>query len=110
MATDPPRIWLSNRTPAPGEIVTVRTMVTHPMETGLRKTADGDLVPRNIISSFECTLDGELLFAWAPETAVSQNPYLEFRFRAGTSGTLHMVWVDDEGARIEVVEEIAVTS
>ena len=106
---DPPRIWLSNRTPAPGEIVTVRTMVTHPMETGMRKTADGELIPRNIISSFECTLGDELLFAWAPGTAVSQNPYLEFRFMAGASGPLRMVWTDDEGARIEAVEEIAVT-
>lgn len=105
---DPPRIWLSNRTPAPGEIVTVRTMVTHPMETGLRKTAEGDLIPRNIISSFECTLDGEPLFLWAPETAVSQNPYLEFRFRATSSGALRMVWTDDEGQSIEAVEEIAV--
>lgn len=106
---DPPRIWLSNRTPARGEVVTVRTMVTHQMETGLRKTPEGDLIPRNIVNAFECTLDGALLFAWAPETAVAQNPYLEFRFMADASGTLRMTWTADDGQLIEAAEEITVT-
>lgn len=106
--TDVPRIWISNRTPAPGEIVTVRTMVTHPMETGLRKTADGELIPRNIIRSFTCTLGGEPLFSWAPETAVAQSPYLEFKFMARDSGALRMVWIDDEGIEIKAEDEITI--
>ncbi len=105
---DAPRIWISNRTPAPDEVVTVRTMVTHPMETGLRKTPEGELIPRNIINSFTCTLGAEPLFSWAPEPAVAQSPYLEFRFVARTSGELRMVWVDDEGLEFEAREEIAV--
>lgn len=102
----PPRIWLSKRNPAKDEIVIVRTMVAHPMETGMRKNADGTLIPRNIINSFTCSLDGETLFTWAPETAVSPSPYLEFRFVARTAGELRMVWVDDAGERTEAVERI----
>ncbi len=106
---DEPRIWVSNRTPARGEVVTVRTMVTHVMETGLRSMSGGEPIPRSIVNAFECTLGGELLLAWAPETAVAQNPYLEFRFIAEASGALRMVWTDDDGQVIEAVEEITVT-
>lgn len=105
--SQPPRIWLSNREPASDEVVTVRTMVNHPMETGLRRRPTGENIPQNIINRFECKLNDELLFVWEPETAVSQSPYLEFRFIARRSGSLQMVWLDDEDKRIEVTEEIS---
>lgn len=104
-----PRIWISNRTPAKGSVVTVKTMVTHPMETGMRKDAQSVVIPRNIIERFECTLAGELLMSWQLDTAISQNPYLEFKFIAQKSGELKMLWVADDGARIEVIETITVS-
>lgn len=105
-----PRIWLSNRKPAKGEVVIVRAMVAHPMETGLRKQASGELVPRNIINSFTCTLDGATLFSWRPETAVSPSPYLEFRFLAETGGELAMRWTDDAGQTILAQERIEIAA
>ncbi len=92
-----PRIWISNASPNPGEIVRVRALIEHRMETGLRPGADGKLLARNIIRAFDVKLDGELLFTWEPETAISQNPYIEFTFLARTSGELQMTWTDDEG-------------
>jgi len=101
-----PRIWISNRKPAKGDVVTVRAMVAHPMETGLRKQASGEMIARNIISAFTCTLGGEALFSWQPEPAVSPSPYLEFRFIASSGGALVMQWTDDAGTTITAREEI----
>lgn len=103
-----PRIWLSSRKPAKGDVVTVRAMVAHPMETGLRKLASGEFVPRNIINSFTCELDGQRLFTWYPETAVSPSPYLEFRFIATAGGALAMRWTDDQGQTITAIEQIEI--
>jgi sulfur-oxidizing protein SoxZ len=79
------------------------------METGMRKDAQSVVIPRNIIERFECTLAGELLMSWQLDTAISQNPYLEFKFIAQKSGELKMLWVADDGARIEVIETITVS-
>lgn len=105
-----PRIWISNRKPAKGDVVTVRAMVAHPMETGLRKQASGEMIARNIISAFTCTLGGEALFSWQPEPAVSPSPYLEFRFIASSGGALVMQWTDDAGTTITAREEIEVAA
>lgn len=103
----PPRIWISNRSPKKGEVVTVRAMVQHPMETGLRKQASGELIPRKIINRFDCTLNGKPVLVWNLETGIAANPYLEFRFRAEEAGELKMVWTDDDKSVIEAVEKIA---
>ncbi|HRF09305.1 MAG TPA: thiosulfate oxidation carrier complex protein SoxZ [Xanthobacteraceae bacterium] len=103
-----PRIGINNRTPKAGEIVTVRAMVVHPMETGLRKRATGELIPRKIINKFTCTLNGKPLVTWNLETSVSVNPYVDFRFRATESGELKLTWVDDDNVTIEAIEKITV--
>ncbi|MCQ9616145.1 thiosulfate oxidation carrier complex protein SoxZ [Paenalcaligenes niemegkensis] len=95
-----PRIWISNASPKAGEVVRVRALIEHRMESGLRQGQDGKEIPRNIINEFEARLDGELLFSWEPETAISQNPYIEFTFVAQKPGELQMKWVDDEGTVI----------
>ncbi len=101
----PPRIWISNRSPARGETVHVRTMITHPMDAGLRRDADGRPLPRNIVNRVQCLLDRTPLFEWFPETAISQNPYLEFRFLADAPGPLRLIWTDDQGQITEISEE-----
>jgi sulfur-oxidizing protein SoxZ len=104
-----PRIWISSRTPPKGSVVTVKAMITHPMETGMRKNAQSEVIPRNIVERFECSLAGEPLLLWQLDTAISQNPYLEFKFVAQESGELKMLWVADDGARVEAIEKIAVS-
>lgn len=105
----PPRIWISNRSPKKGEIVVVRAMVQHPMETGLRKQASGELIPRKIINKFDCTLNGKSVLSWNIETGVAANPYLEFRFKAEEAGELKMAWIDDDKTTIEAVEKITLS-
>jgi sulfur-oxidizing protein SoxZ len=104
--SSPPRIWLSTKSPKKGEVVTVRTIVQHVMETGFRKTEDGKPVPQKIINRFECTLNGKPVIVWTLGTGVSANPYLEFRFKAEEAGELKMVWTDDDKSVIEAVEKI----
>lgn len=103
----PPRIWISNEAPAQGEIVRVRAQVVHVMESGFRMDAAGQPIPRNVLTGFTATLGDRLLLEWQPETAISQNPYLEFTFAARQSGTLRMVWTDESGTVAEAEREIA---
>jgi sulfur-oxidizing protein SoxZ len=85
-------------TVAKGEIFEIKTLITHPMETGLRKDSAGKPIPRKIIHAFSCRYNGELVFSVDLHEAVSANPYLEFYARADTSGTLEFTWHEDGGA------------
>lgn len=91
-----------------GEIVELRALVQHPMETGFRPLPQGGFVPRLILRRFECIYDGETVFAAELHPAISANPYLAFRTVATRSGEILFRWIDDHGAvreeraRIEV--------
>lgn len=104
--TRPPRIWISNEAPGQGEIVRVRAQIVHVMESGFRLDATGQPIPRDILTGFTATLGDTLLLEWQPETAISQNPYLEFTFAARQSGTLRMIWTDETGTVAEAEREI----
>jgi len=85
------------KTAAPGEIVEVKLLISHPMESGQRKDETGQIVKRNIIHSFRCTYDGVEVLRLDLHPAIAANPYLAFSVRAEKSGTVEMRWVDDEG-------------
>lgn len=80
-----------------GEIVEIRVLIAHPMETGFRAGPDGRRVPRDILRRFTCRLDGEVVFAAELFPAVSANPYLAFPLRADRGGTLTFTWEGDGG-------------
>ncbi|WP_027995125.1 thiosulfate oxidation carrier complex protein SoxZ [Simplicispira psychrophila] len=104
----PPRIWVSNATPAKHEVLRVRAQMEHTMESGLRQDAEGKLRPRNIVTRFEARLGNTLLFSWEPGISVSQNPYIEFTFLARESGVLHLHWKDDTGQMLSTQKTITV--
>ncbi|MEE4277631.1 MAG: thiosulfate oxidation carrier complex protein SoxZ [Halieaceae bacterium] len=80
-----------------GEILTIKTLVSHPMETGFRRDAMNQRIPRNILTEFVCRLDDELVFRVDLHPAISANPYLAFHLRATRSGTLWFLWRDQNG-------------
>ena len=80
-----------------GDVIEIRAMIAHPMETGHRADADGQRLPRDILTRFECRLDGALVFGADLYAAVSANPYLAFTLRAERAGTLHFHWQGDRG-------------
>lgn len=81
-----------------GEPFDVKVLISHPMESGQRRGADGQAIPRMIITRFVATLDGEEVVSLDLHPAIAANPFLAFSVVAAASGTLALTWVDDEGA------------
>ena len=94
-------------TAAAGETVTVRTLIRHRMESGHRRDAAGELVPRDIVNRFTATFNGETVFSAELGTGIAANPYLEFTTRIDEPGTFRFAWTDDAGERVEIEREIA---
>lgn len=80
-----------------GDIIEIKAMIAHGMETGFRRTQLGALVPRDIITRFVCLYNGAEVFRAEFHPAVSANPYLAFATRATDSGTIVCTWTGDNG-------------
>ena len=80
-----------------GEVIELRALIAHPMETGFRPGADGQVLPRNLIRRFVCRYDGEVVFSAELHPAIAANPYLVFTTVATVSGTLSFSWEGDNG-------------
>ena len=81
-----------------GELVEVRILIQHAMETGYRRDVNGAPVPRNAIRSFTCKYSGAEVFRATLSPGIAANPVLRFFFRAVDSGELDFWWRDDDGA------------
>lgn len=81
----------------PGEVVTVKVLIRHPMETGHRRDRKGEQIPRNIINSFTAHYDGVDVFRIDLFPGVAANPFLEFRMLATSTGDVVFTWTADDG-------------
>ena len=81
-----------------GEIFEIKTLVSHPMESGQRRDSMGQLIPRDIINRFVCTYNGEEIFRAEFFPAIAANPFVTFFTVATESGQLVFQWTDDHGA------------
>ena len=81
----------------PGEVIEVRLLMQHPMETGFRPDASGRTVPRNILRRVEARFEGEFVFAADLFPAITANPYIAFPLRASKTGTLAVLIEGDHG-------------
>ena len=86
----PPKVKLD-------EAFEVKTLISHPMESGYRVGTNGTLIPRDIITTFICRLDGEEVFRAEFSPAIAANPFLTFFVTATESGTLSFEWTGDNG-------------
>ena len=102
-----PRVKVPGKA-SPGEVVTIKTLISHEMESGQRKDKEGNPIPRKIINKFVATFNGEEVFSADIDPAVSANPYLEFSAKVNESGTFEFKWVDDDGSEYTASEEITV--
>jgi sulfur-oxidizing protein SoxZ len=80
-----------------GEIIEIKTLMSHVMETGYRRTASGELIPRDIITSFACRYNGVEIFRADLYPAISANPFISFFTVATESGTFDFSWIGDQG-------------
>ncbi|MBC7470991.1 MAG: thiosulfate oxidation carrier complex protein SoxZ [Ramlibacter sp.] len=90
-----------------GEVIEIRTLIAHPMDSGYVPDAQGQRVPRNIIQRFACRYNGEAVFSAELFPAISANPYLVFYTVATESGTLEFEWQGDRG--FAQTERVAIT-
>jgi sulfur-oxidizing protein SoxZ len=91
-----------------GEVIEIKTLIAHAMESGQRKDDAGHLVPRKIINRFTCEFNGKPVFACDLEPAIAANPYFQFTVRVEESGTFRFTWIDDDGTVVTADETITV--
>jgi sulfur-oxidizing protein SoxZ len=78
-----------------GEIIEIRTLAGHSMESGFRRTQTGELIARDIITRFTCSYNGVEVFRADLHPAIAANPLLSFTTVATESGTLEFRWSGD---------------
>jgi sulfur-oxidizing protein SoxZ len=91
-----------------GEVVEIKTLIQHPMETGYRVGTNGNLIPRDIIDRFVCTYNGEEVFKAELAPAIAANPFLTFFTVATETGTLSFRWTGDNGFEATATATITV--
>ncbi len=91
-----------------GEVIQIKTLISHKMETGRRKNKKGKPIPRMIINKFVCKFNGKEVFSANLEPAVAANPYLSFHTKVTESGTFEFSWTDDKGKTVTASRKIMV--
>jgi sulfur-oxidizing protein SoxZ len=91
-----------------GEIIEIKTLISHAMETGYRRTQLGALIPRDIIRLFVCTYNGAEVFRAELHPAIAANPFIVFSTVATESGTIAFHWTGDNGFSVTESTAIAV--
>jgi sulfur-oxidizing protein SoxZ len=91
-----PRVRLPEHVKA-GDLIEVKTLVTHVMETGNRRDAHGRLVPRKIIHTFTAKFFGQEIFSAKLGSGIAANPYIAFFMRVPGPGEFEFTWIDDTG-------------
>jgi len=92
-----------------GEVIEIKTLIAHPMETGFRPGANGRILPRDIITKFTCSYNGEEVFSAELFPATAANPFLAFTTVATESGTFRFTWTGDNGFTQTETATISVT-
>ncbi len=91
-----------------GEIIEIKTLAAHSMETGFRRTQTGELIPRDIIRRFVCIYNGVEVYRVDLHPAVAANPLIAFTTVATESGSLAFQWVGDNGYAVTETASIRV--
>ena len=99
-----------------GEIIALRVLIQHPMETGYRRSSEGAMLPRNLIRRFTCRFEAdgivkksEAIFSATLHAAIAANPFILFHTRATTSGVFVFAWEGDNGFAQTERASLAVT-
>jgi sulfur-oxidizing protein SoxZ len=90
-----------------GDIIAIKTLVSHKMETGFRYTNTGASIPRDIITTFVATYNDEEIFRAELFPAIAANPFITFHTKVTESGTLTFKWTGDNG--YSATEQVKIT-
>ena len=97
------------KTAEAGETITIKTLISHKMESGQRKDDDGNIIPRSIINRFTADFNGENVIDVVLEPAISTNPYFQFEAIVPESGEFKFTWYDDDGSVYDTSKKITVS-
>ena len=100
-----PRVKVPKKAAA-GDVITIKTLISHKMESGQRKDKEGNVIPRSIINRFVADFDGEMIIDVAMEPAISTNPYFQFDSTVPGAGSFNFTWYDDDGSVYETSKAI----
>lgn len=104
-----PRIKVPKKAKA-GQIIQIKTLFSHKMETGLRKNKKtGKTIPRKIINNFACNFNGDKVISADLYPAIAANPYFAFFAKVSESGTFDFAWTEDGGKVVSAQAKISVT-
>ncbi len=92
------RIKLPEKT-AVGDVIEIRALINHVMETGNRKDAAGNIIPRNIVKSLTVTFGSVTVFKAEFGPGISSNPFVAFHMRVPGPGEFVFTWEDDGGVK-----------
>jgi len=106
MADSKPRVKVPKSAKA-GEAFTIKTLISHDMESGQRKDSSGNVIPREIINRFTCDFNGTSVIDMTLEPAISANPYIEFDAKIDAAGEFTFNWYDDNGSVYTATSSIA---
>jgi sulfur-oxidizing protein SoxZ len=108
MMAETPKVRVP-KTAKKGEVVEIKTLLPHIMESGQRKGKDGKPIPRKIINKFTAEFNGKPVFSATLEPAVAANPYMQFFAKVNESGTFKFSWTDDDGSVTTAEQKITVS-
>lgn len=91
-----------------GDVIRVRLLIQHAMETGYRQDMDGRLIARNVIHLVRCEMGGQEVFRAEPSSGISANPLFEFTVRALRTARWTIRWEDDAGLQAEISQLMTV--
>jgi sulfur-oxidizing protein SoxZ len=94
---------------AAGETITIKTLISHKMESGQRKDSDGNPIPRSIMNRFTADFNGQNVIDVTLEPAISTNPYFQFDSIVPESGEFTFTWYDDDGSVYTETKSISVS-
>ena len=93
---------------AAGDLITIKTLISHKMESGVRKDDDGNIIPRSIINRFVADFNGQNIIDVTLEPAISTNPYFQFDAMVPEAGEFKFTWYDDDGSVYETSKKIKI--
>lgn len=93
---------------AAGDTITIKTLISHKMESGRRKDKDGNLIPRSIINRFTCEFNDQSVVDIKLESAISTNPFIQFDAKVPEAGDFKFTWYDDDGSVYDTTKTIKI--
>ncbi|MGH1578864.1 thiosulfate oxidation carrier complex protein SoxZ [Planktotalea sp.] len=102
-----PRVKVPKKAEA-GEAITIKTLISHKMESGQRKDKEGNKIPRSIINRFTAEFNGQSVIDVTLEPAISTNPYIQFEATVPEAGEFKFTWYDDDGDVYDQSKKVAI--